>query len=282
MAEWQPAPNGAVRPDRSEETGTGEPGAPAPAVRPNFCARCGAPWDPSWTHCPLCAAGTATPPPLPPTAFGRPRERPIRSALSLYFTLLGFSVLGMILAVAGALSEVSADVFVSVAFCAVVLVWVLRGFRRIRPGLLCAGKLWWYPAGAGLACLTFAAAALAVRLLVSLGGQELNYSQSFLDAGYGWAGVILFVCVQPAVAEELAFRGVILSALRGILGLRDAVIVSALMFMVLHLAVLSFPHLLVIGLVLGYVRVRSGSLYPCMVLHFTHNLLVVLAEMKGL
>jgi membrane protease YdiL (CAAX protease family) len=63
---------------------------------------------------------------------------------------------------------------------------------------------------------------------------------------------------------------------------REAVLISALMFMVLHLAVLSFPHLLVIGLVLGYVRVRSGSLYPCMLLHFTHNLLVVLAEMKGL
>ncbi|NQT11773.1 MAG: CPBP family intramembrane metalloprotease, partial [Planctomycetes bacterium] len=72
-----------------------------------------------------------------------------------------------------------------------------------------------------------------------------------------------------------------LEALQGTLGPRDALIVSALMFMVLHVAVLSFPHLLLMGLVLGYLRMKSGSLYPCMVLHFTHNLLVILVEMGG-
>ncbi len=35
------------------------------------------------------------------------------------------------------------------------------------------------------------------------------------------------------------------------------------------------------GLCLGWLRVRSGSLYPCIAMHFTHNLLAILAEMGG-
>ena len=94
--------------------------------------------------------------------------------------------------------------------------------------------------------------------------------------------IVVLICVQPAVIEELAFRGAILGVLRDLLGTREAVIVSALMFMILHLAILSFPHLLLVGLALGYLRVRTKSLYPCMVMHFTHNLLVILAEATGI
>ena len=111
--------------------------------------------------------------------------------------------------------------------------------------------------------------------------EEPKCAEPILGAGYGWGTVILVFCIQPAVIEELAFRGVILGSLRRVLGRRDAVIVSALMFMVLHLSVLSFPHLLLIGLVLGYLRIRSGSLYPCMVLHFTHNFMAIMAEAAG-
>ena len=87
--------------------------------------------------------------------------------------------------------------------------------------------------------------------------------------------------MQPAIFEELASRGVIFGALERVLAVREAIMVSALLFMIIHLAVLSFPHLLVLGLVLGYLRVRTGSLYPGMVLHFTHNLLVVMSESSG-
>jgi len=42
--------------------------------------------------------------------------------------------------------------------------------------------------------------------------------------------------------------------------------------MMIHLSVPSFPHLFLMGLALGYLRSRTGSLYAGMVLHFTHNL----------
>lgn len=84
--------------------------------------------------------------------------------------------------------------------------------------------------------------------------------------------------MQPAVVEELAFRGVIQGALGRVLRMGEAVAVAALMFMILHLMPLSFPHLFLIGLAAGWLRARSGSLYPPMLLHFLHNGLVVASE----
>ena len=110
---------------------------------------------------------------------------------------------------------------------------------------------------------------------------QIRYTDDIFAAGWGWGMSILLVCVQPAVVEEVAFRGVIFSALREALESGEAIIVSALMFMILHLSVPSFPHLLLIGLALGWLRAKTGSLVPGMCLHFTHNLLCILSERWG-
>jgi membrane protease YdiL (CAAX protease family) len=93
--------------------------------------------------------------------------------------------------------------------------------------------------------------------------------------------VVLFVAVQPAIFEELAFRGVIINALQRALSPFETVIVSALMFMILHLSFGRFPHTLALGLAAGFLRVRTKSLYPCMILHFSHNFMCVMAERAG-
>ena len=40
--------------------------------------------------------------------------------------------------------------------------------------------------------------------------------------------------------------------------------------------VLELPHRFVMGLLLGWLRARSNSLAPCVLAHFTHNLLAIL------
>ncbi|MHC4983492.1 MAG: lysostaphin resistance A-like protein [Planctomycetota bacterium] len=265
--------------DEPEREGT-EPPAPQPRQPPNFCPRCGARWDASWKECPHCLEASLRAQVTRPAAESR--GHPLRSALSLYFALLATSAVGIILARTGALSDAATQIMISVVDIAIVLLWIMGASRSIRPALSTAGRVFWYPLAVGLGFLTFAAATAAVELLTSATGAPVwTYSEPLLDAGYGWAVIVLLVCVQPPIIEELAFRGVILARLTHILGSRDAVIVSAAMFMVLHLAVFSFPHLLLMGLVLGYLRIRSGSLYPCMAMHFTHNLLVILAEAGG-
>ncbi len=88
--------------------------------------------------------------------------------------------------------------------------------------------------------------------------------------------VILVMCVFPAFFEELFFRYLALNTLRGVTGTQGAVLVSSVMFGMAHIGnPLGIPLLMVIGLVLGYMRVASGSLVLPMLMHFGHNLAVL-------
>jgi CAAX protease family protein len=87
------------------------------------------------------------------------------------------------------------------------------------------------------------------------------------------------VCVQPAIVEEMYCRLFALDCLRGPLGRHAAVWISATMFGFMHVAVLpSVPYLIVLGAVLAYFRLASGTILLPILLHFAHNLIVLLIE----
>jgi uncharacterized protein len=88
--------------------------------------------------------------------------------------------------------------------------------------------------------------------------------------------LLIAYCVEPAVVEELFFRYLALDTLRGVTSVHLSVAISSLMFGMAHIgAPLSIPMLALVGVPLAYARVASGSLALPMVLHFLHNLLVV-------
>lgn len=85
--------------------------------------------------------------------------------------------------------------------------------------------------------------------------------------------VLLSLGLVPAVFEELCFRGFLFGSLRTVLSGGWAALVAAVLFGVFHEVM--FPGRLMtstfLGLVLGWVRMRTGSVLPCMVLHAVHN-----------
>ncbi len=83
---------------------------------------------------------------------------------------------------------------------------------------------------------------------------------------------IIYMTVIPAVFEELMFRGVIMTSLRRF-GDGFAVVVSALLFGLLHGNLLQSINAFFLGLLLGYFAVKSGSVITAMVIHFANNLL---------
>jgi sodium transport system permease protein len=89
--------------------------------------------------------------------------------------------------------------------------------------------------------------------------------------------LILCVAAVPAVCEELAFRGFILSGCRNLGNNRRAILVSAVLFGVTHGFLQQSINACLLGIVLGYLAVRSGSLLPGMVFHFLHNAMTVLS-----
>jgi sodium transport system permease protein len=97
-----------------------------------------------------------------------------------------------------------------------------------------------------------------------------------LMQGAPLASLLLILAATPAICEELAFRGFILSGLRERGAKWTAIALSAAFFGLTHGMLQQSLAAGVVGLVLGYVAVQSGSLLPGMVFHFTHNTLLVL------
>ena len=88
--------------------------------------------------------------------------------------------------------------------------------------------------------------------------------------------VILCVAVVPALAEELLFRGLVLQAFRGMLRIRGAVVLSAVLFGAFHMSVHRFFPQAVLGVVLALLVVRCRSVWPAVLAHATHNGILVI------
>jgi membrane protease YdiL (CAAX protease family) len=101
---------------------------------------------------------------------------------------------------------------------------------------------------------------------------------TFTRAGWPLWSMLLMISLMPAVVEEVAFRGVIQSSLERVLNARDAWLIQAALFSVIHLSPLMFPSHFLMGLCFGYMRRRSRSIYPGMLLHACWNALIVLQE----
>jgi len=92
--------------------------------------------------------------------------------------------------------------------------------------------------------------------------------------------ILVTSAIVPAFAEEYFFRGYVLSAFRNRVSSLRAILYSALIFGLFHVitgSMLSlerfFPSTL-LGLFLGFVAIRTGSLWPGVLLHAIHNGLV--------
>jgi sodium transport system permease protein len=92
---------------------------------------------------------------------------------------------------------------------------------------------------------------------------------------------LLVLGVLPALCEELAFRGFILTGLLRAFRPWTAILLSAFLFAVHQMNVFQFaPHFL-LGIVLGLLRARSGSVLPAMLFHLVYNLLIIAPALRA-
>lgn len=86
---------------------------------------------------------------------------------------------------------------------------------------------------------------------------------------------LLLTAVLPAICEETAHRGMLLSTRMG-KNYKWTIVISSAMFALLHMNVDQVFYAFVIGLYLGYISFYSRTIYPAMIVHFTNNALSVL------
>jgi sodium transport system permease protein len=87
---------------------------------------------------------------------------------------------------------------------------------------------------------------------------------------------LLAMAVLPAVCEEIMFRGVVLRAFAGAWPPWAAVAASAALFSAYHINLPQALPTFTLGLALGALALRSGSVYPTMIAHFVNNVFPVL------
>ncbi len=86
---------------------------------------------------------------------------------------------------------------------------------------------------------------------------------------------LLNVAVIAPLTEEIVFRGAILNMLRRF-GDCFALLISSLLFAFVHMNLVQMPNAFIMGLVIGYFTLCTGSLWTGVCIHVLNNSLVLL------
>jgi uncharacterized protein len=132
-------------------------------------------------------------------------------------------------------------------------------------------KRWWLVAILGVG--VFLAVAFAIEAVANVVSptqqKQVSDVTTVLFSHFNNPAAIVFLGVLAGVVEETLFRGALVP--------RFGIIISALLFAALHTQyAVSFATLevFVLGLGLGWLRVRAGSTLPCMVTHAGYDIAV--------
>ena len=149
---------------------------------------------------------------------------------------------------------------------------------------------WSWPAAAVLAVLLVLPCVESMRIMFdampALKSLVEEYARSFTPGPEAapalglttqlqrWLAFLMLVVVG-AVSEEIAFRGFILSGLRQRYKPATAIFLSSFLFALSQMNVFQFvPHFL-LGAVLSFLVLRSGSILPGILFHLIYNALVI-------
>ena len=83
--------------------------------------------------------------------------------------------------------------------------------------------------------------------------------------------LMLSVAVFTPIIEELVFRGFVLDVASEAYGKWGAIFISALLFSIIHIETISVINAFFGGIIYGYVRIRTDSLWPTIFLHSIWN-----------
>lgn len=152
-----------------------------------------------------------------------------------------------------------------------------RNQFRIEPRPLDRGEHWNGPAALTATLAILAAAILCdpVSLLLPPMPENLSAALKMLSEGPLWACLLCTVVFAPFFEEWLC-RGIILRGLLGKMRPVWAIVLSALVFGLIHANLWQGIPAFFLALLLGYVYFKTGSLKLTMLMHAVNNLCSVL------
>lgn len=84
--------------------------------------------------------------------------------------------------------------------------------------------------------------------------------------------VILYLCVIAPIFEEILLRGFVLNSFKKY-GDMTAILISSIAFAMVHMNIVQIPIGFLIGLLLGFVTIKTGNIRLAIIIHISNNLL---------
>ena len=120
---------------------------------------------------------------------------------------------------------------------------------------------------------------ISMSPLVHMSEEYQNASDAFYGSTLGLE--FLGSALITPFLEELLHRGVVFGRLRMRMGMWPAVLVSALIFAVLHFNLVQFIYAFLLGIVFALFVEKTGRLYPAVVAHVVANGIAVIRTETG-
>ncbi len=143
------------------------------------------------------------------------------------------------------------------------------------------GRFWRYIGIGVVAYLAFTWAILpvletAVRVvfnLLGVGVEEHEAIEMYRETHSPLirTGLLVAITLTAPFFEEIIFRGVLFQTIKRYAGSAAAIVISAAIFALLHPGTYVIVNIFFLGLLFGYLFDRTGSIVPCIVLHFLFN-----------
>ena len=125
--------------------------------------------------------------------------------------------------------------------------------------------------GFGVIALSNIGNNIFASILSSFGMTPVGYEFDLPSGFFGTFLVFLSGALAPALVEEFALRGMVLGVVKKHFGNGPAILVSSIIFSLMHGNLQQIPFALLLGLYLGYITVYTGSILPAVILHFANN-----------
>lgn len=98
---------------------------------------------------------------------------------------------------------------------------------------------------------------------------------------FGGSIYIITTAVLPALVEEFMYRGAIYGTLKKF-GKPLAILLSAMLFGLMHGNLIQIPFAFIVGLGLGFITAESNSVWPAVIVHFLNNLMACIFDYVGI
>ncbi len=116
----------------------------------------------------------------------------------------------------------------------------------------------------------FIAIVFVVSFLTSLLLTSLGFSEA-TDVSGNILYVIMKHALFPAIFEEAIFRFIPIMLLLPY-SKKNALVISSLLFACVHCNLFQIPYALIASFLLSLIAIATGSIFPCVVVHFLNNL----------